>query len=278
MAETIGLAIGLGAFTQQLTLAIVRLKSFCKDIKNAPTEVQETLHRMNGLAAILERFDKEQDDIATFSADREMFRCSIRLCKQVLERILSLTAELEAAMKTRKFRTSFKTALQREAMDKMLQKLDRSKMDLLIAYSLYSDARQRTHVCSLSQNSAIDNQSTHCTGLKDHRDTLTSQESEENRTVKPEQYELTPALEQPANELQIRLPRWLCEYAWNVAMQKSSGCWKLSLTTFRIVPISHPALRLCRKGDVEGIKSLLERRELSIHDQFESGYSLSSVG
>lgn len=78
-------------------------------------------------------------------------------------------------------------------------------------------------------------------------------------------------------KLMFRLRRWLCEYAWDLAVERTGGGWTISLKCFKVIGWIHIAWGLIWHGDLDGIRSLLDRRELSLHDQDMLGQGLVGV-
>lgn len=81
---------------------------------------------------------RELDDTLHY----DILRSSLDLCRQAVDRVSEVGMTLQGEMKQRKLRSAIKMVLKRDTIGKMLSKLDRSKGDLHIGYSMYSDARK----------------------------------------------------------------------------------------------------------------------------------------
>ena len=53
MADSVSMtasAFGIAAFAQQLAHSVFRIKALCRDVKNVPVELQETLGQINNIS------------------------------------------------------------------------------------------------------------------------------------------------------------------------------------------------------------------------------------
>lgn len=272
-------SLGIIGVAQQLTTSIIKIKSFCKDVKDAPEELLDTISSIENFNNILMRLGEHQDRRLQQMKNDYLLHESVALCEKATDRIASLANHLQLGIERRTYRGSIKAVLKKKEVKAMLEKLDRSKFDLHFAYSLFTEAcrqddakdirryfeedrDQRTQILLNAANRAL------C-GAKDDEDRASEKviSANKSRTYSGQRFRTS----------RIRLPGWLCRYAWDVAFVRASGQWTVSLKAFKIIDHSHPVRKLIRHDDVSGIRRLLEDRQLSVHDQISNMGSLMDV-
>lgn len=207
----------------------------------------------------------------------DVFQDSMQLCRTTVERISTIAGQLEREMSTFRLQGSIKAVMKRHSLDKLLTKLDRHKADLHIVYSMYANAcntmeQKRLHKCIQAmreeQLPMID-----CARTISVRPVPVVGDDDSSLLIRNVTTRKGP---NRSRTIQIRFPNWLCENAWDVAFERASGCWNVSLKSFRIFEGNKLSV-LCHNGDVTHIRHLLEARELSVHDQDQRGNTAVSV-
>ncbi|KAK3701774.1 hypothetical protein LTR37_015294 [Vermiconidia calcicola] len=135
-------AVGIAAFAQQLAASILKIKRFCEDVKNVPVELQETLDQIANMSNIMAKLGRIEEEELDGGVDADILLQSLQLCQRAVSRISALAQEAQASMKRGKARAAVSAVLKQDTYAKMLVKLDRSKFDLHLAYSMYADARK----------------------------------------------------------------------------------------------------------------------------------------
>ena len=277
-------AVGIAAFTQELARSVLKIKNFCKEVQNAPVELQETLDQIENIARIMARLSAAGAQDLDTSVDEDVLKSSLELCQKSASRVSAVAKELGQAMKKRKYLGAVRKVVKKRVMDALLLRLDRTKMDLLLAHSIYADARRQKEVenmrLSLAQArlSVINKISPNSAIPEDE----TNNDSHSQSLTRRRRSKKSPYAAEWIGNAHVRLPQWLCQYAWDVALQRASGCWTMSFRTYKILPQKGRVWDMCTFGDIRGITNMLERRELCIHDEFEEDfigtrYSLFSV-
>lgn len=293
MAEPFSIAasvVGVAGVAQQLATSVWQIKTFCRDVKDAPQELSDLLDQLMYMIRALARISNE-DFVAT---NGDVLQEALKLCHKAAERVSTLANRLQSEMERRRRYTALKVAFKKKDIASMLAKLDRTKTDLHLACSLYSDARTSFKLDILRRYME-----------EACRDRLRTPEyGEIGRGPRPQVQHTNDAekgnaqcssldlarrskphrrSETWSTDIHIRLPPWLCQYACDISFVSASGKWTTSLKTFKIVPTFAIAHLCCVKGRAQAIKGLLEERELSVHDRFEEnpydtgGHSLIEV-
>lgn len=209
------------------------------------------------------------------------FRESLFHCRQAVERVQKLVATLQDGMTTRKRLTSWKMALQREERSHLLDKLDRARADLLMAYTILMTVRQE-HVLQTTLNVA---HSTHAEQKRqvNHMRTLalafTNPPPPCEEQPQRQDIHQSPVRrnKRPTKAKRFTFPGWACNSIWQLAFQRAAGQWTVSLTMSRDLRYSDEICAVIEAGDVQGLQSLLRTGRLSVHDTLD-GFSLLSVG
>ena len=282
MAEPLSVVasgMGVAAFALQLAQSVTKIKKFCADVKNAPGELQEILDQIENISTIMARLGREETHSPSSSMNEDILQGSLQICQKAVDRISALASDLQDEMKSRRLRTSVRTVLKQDTIEKMLAKLDRSKTDLHIAYSMYTDARRMKELENLRR--CIGEMRDGQIQMMDYTRTVSMHhpEAEDKNMPNPKRRHSTRRKAMECSQtLHIQLPRWLCQYAWDVAFVRASGCWTVSLRSFRVLGNDRAIWDVFYEDDVDGIRDLLDRRQLSIHDQTGAGRTLASVG
>ncbi|KAK4550372.1 hypothetical protein LTR36_003339 [Oleoguttula mirabilis] len=158
-------AVGIAGFALQLTETVVKLKEFCSKVQNAPSELQECLEYMDYTTRILDRIAAPQ---SSAGLDHTLLQESVKQCRRAQGRITSITDDLQAAMRSRKLRTSLKLVLKEAEMSCLLRRLDQARADLHHAHLAYTTAQMRSD----QQRSFADMEAKHAQLLQQHTATL----------------------------------------------------------------------------------------------------------
>jgi hypothetical protein len=283
MAEAIGVVsgiVGLAAFSLELSKSVVKLKDFAKDVRNAPKEVADLLIELENLANILELLAKQG---STHPPQDEILNASLQFCQAALQQMSSMTNQLEVEIRSKRRRTSLKVALKAETITKLLDRLERSKSNLNLAYSLYDrTCRQRENEMILLhvQQTRVSEDALHllqyspplrtpqaCAVRDDDSDQISrSRSGQQRRKTGSERH------------IRVHLPLWLCRTAWDISMQWSVGCRTLSLQPIVWIPSKHRVWEVIEDGGADEVMNMLERREIPLHAQNDyTGESLIGV-
>lgn len=279
MAEAVGVvasAIGIAAFGQQLASSIWTIKKFCEDVKDAPEELRDALDQIEDTSGIMTRLGQILDTSPSYGLD-DAFQANLQRCRTAVDRISAITHDLDREVKGNRVRGSIRAVLKRKSLEKLLVKLERNKADLLLVHSMYAAVRNAKELEQLYKcvKELRDGQ----LQMIEYTRTASSQPStiEEQHEVCRPFHRIDPRKRSDRSrksKFEIRL--WFCQYAWDVAFERASGRWDISLKSFRIIT-DRQILGLANEGDIKRIQQLLEARQLSIHDQNEYGDTLVSV-
>lgn len=278
-------AIGIVGVAQQLTNSIFSIKRFCRQVKNAPEELRDTLDQIENMGNTMARLEGEVLSDTAVDASQEVFKASMKLRQKAVERISMLASQLQSTAKWARVRAGVKIVLNQDVLKDMLERLDRSKADLHFAYSMYTDACRRREFESLRRY--LEEERNGQVQLIDHArmvavpcseaETGSIPDNEERRVNHGRLGKSSGAALVLNTVIHIRLPFWLCQYAWDVAFQRSSGYLTMSLKSFRVLEWDNPVWEMISTGDITSVRDLFGRRQISIHDETPEGDSLCSV-
>ena len=121
MAEVFGAATGLfrvASFALQLCESVAKVKEFCDNVKNAPTELLELVEKIEVVNKILKQLssDGAQGD----GVDKDAFQDSLSLCQRVIKRISTAAGELQTQITERRRRIAVKMILKQDAIDRLM--------------------------------------------------------------------------------------------------------------------------------------------------------------
>ena len=283
-----GSVVGVAGFALQLAETIVRLKSFCDNVKNAPTRLQEVVDRIEVTSNILTKLVTEKP--GEIGVDWEAFEGSLALCRQAVERITAATANLQRRMGPKRLLTSVKYVLKAGEIEDLLRDLYRGKRDLQLVHAMYSEARrkasearQESQMTSqlqmlqqlmMGQAQIVQGVQEVSTQTKDlgvlcQANQAISSCSKRRRHAS--QNSFTSIL------LHVRSPTWLSRQVWDVCVERAVAGWNISLSTYKMIPRYHSIWGLCLIGDLAGVQRMLDSRMVSLHDQDAEGCTLFFV-
>ena len=275
-------SLGVIGVAQQLAASIFKIKDFCKDVKNAPEELLDTIRSMENISKILMRLDEGRTRDRSETKDGSVFQECLRISKLAADRVATLTMDLQLDVQCRRGLGAVKTVLKQREIKLMLEKLDRSRIDLQFAYTMYTDACRRHEYEAIKYH--MNEERNERMQILVAAAVVSQLQDNANDDDKDSTAQLGRTSSDPASQAakwahttRIHLPIWLCRYVWDLAFAHACGQWTVALKTFKILELGHDAYGMIMKDDVGGIRDLLERRQLSIHDEFSSGHSLLSV-
>lgn len=282
--------LGIVGVAQQLTQSAFAVKSFCSKVRNAPSELQDSLDRIQSLARVIGVLEsKIFGDTTTFDlrAERDVLRTSLELCQKDVEGFIKFAIQLRQNAEHKSIRTGVRIVLKEEMLLNWMQRLDQSRVDMHFAYLIYTDAlRSREHrvLCQQSQHNRdmLAQMIKRATELPAQdmlsgSAVLSKSGTSDNAPIQS-MTRRTARRHRPRRDLvRIRFPSWLGRHAWDVVSEYAAGIWTVSLKSFIVLPSEHPAFRMAQQDDVTGLQDLLVRRHVSLHDQDVHGQTLFLV-
>lgn len=261
--------VGIVGVSYQVAQSLFKIRAFCKDVREAPADLQKLTASLENVSRILIRLDEavRSSPASTLNTNGDILRSSLRGCYDATAEISTFVSNVHQKLSKRKYRTSCSLVLKRREIKMMLENLDRSKADLALAFSMFASADAMEYRQELYRKGSS-------ARTNPHKPAALGYFKDEER----EQLGSGIVLSSIGPSLRFALPEWLCEYAWAIHWQRAAGRWTMSLTTFRRLDPGSGALMHCLNGDFESVRRLLEERRLSVHDECASGYSLYAVG
>jgi hypothetical protein len=270
MAEVISVVsgiVGLAAFSLELSKSVVKLKVFAKDISNAPKEVADLLIELESVAIILELLAKQSN---AHPPQDEILSTSLQFCQAALEQISSVTNQLEIEIESKRRRSSMKVALKAETIIKLLNRLERSKSNLHLAYSLYDSAcrkRENETILRYVQQTRSFQDGLDCVQYSPPPQTpqVCAVQDDDDKQITHSRVGHQRCKPEYQSNVRLELPLWLCRTAWDISMQRAAGCWTMSLQPIVWVSSRHRVWDLIRGGRTDEVMNMLEFREIPLH-------------
>lgn len=277
--------VGILGVAQQLTSSVIKIKQFCLNVKNAPDELLDTIQTLEHFSTMLKRLGEHQELRSNPLRNVDILEGSLHICAKAVDRISALALFLQPAKANEKHWQAVKIVLKQKEVDRMLSKLDRSKADLQLAYTMYTDACRQEEYRSIKHYIAEERHFL-LQNLVSASASVPVSDSGQRDAVCDEngiQADSHLARSQPSHHIdqtaaiRIHLPTWICRHAWDVAYSRGCGQWKFSFKHINIITGDHPFIRLVETDDTDGVRRLLEARQLSVHDEIGHYYPVSII-
>ncbi len=135
MAE-LGIAasgIGIASLALQVGDCIVRLKSFCDAVKDAPEEIKHLIEAIETLSLVLSEFEtNDQADLG-----QESSACCLLFCRKAKEALEGVVREVEGAIGKSRRLGSMKAVLRRDVIEKLKGRLGIAQSMLMLSSQVY---------------------------------------------------------------------------------------------------------------------------------------------
>ncbi|KAF2158894.1 hypothetical protein M409DRAFT_61242 [Zasmidium cellare ATCC 36951] len=288
MAEVVGLVVGLASFGVQLIESTKKLKTLCEDIKNAPTELQDTIEEIEVMNEIISEMASLEDQ--PYAGAGALAR-SIGLCQKALDRLTAVTNDLQNRLgSSNKIRARFSVILKKDSMDRLIRRLEQCKGLLQLAHQVYMGAQNMSRF-DLQRQTLEELRSGQMT-LVSHCKTAAVRQASTVDDVQTGQVELIEdAISTPqgrrssrpheatgpqhsVRSFRIRTPRWTFSRVLEMTVAQTPAGWTASLQFYRIgVPWDDPFFYACVQDDLIAVKELLQARKATPYDQYESEFT-----
>lgn len=140
MAELIGViagGAGLASLAIQLTENAAKIKRFHHSHKNAAETLEETAEEIDTFIELLKLLGDEREAFDGMDL-RVLDQCK-RICERRIARIKSVVESLDDAIARSKRLGRFRTALEKDEIERLSLVLGQSSGQLLVAYQLYAE-------------------------------------------------------------------------------------------------------------------------------------------
>jgi hypothetical protein len=272
MAEAFGVAagvFGVVSLSIQLAESVQKVKGFHANVKNAPPRLADLLDEIAEMSDLIKDLEHEQRSTSIVTSPL-MKRC-IESSLKAVEYFATFSLELDTRVKRRKIGGRVKFALGQEEIERMLNRVERAKSLLTLAYMQYQTAlQQHQHdqmlktLQSLSLGQA--------TLLQLVTPALTVQRPVTSDTV------IVPNQTKVSTKAKVlfgaHTPAWLSNNIWQIALNRSISGWEFTMRTYGVVAADAPIIKACEVGDSLEMQRLFDTGEASPFDQTEYGASL----
>lgn len=289
MAEALSV-LGIFHLAHELATSVLAIKKFCEDVKDAPAELLEVVDHIDAVSSIVSALSEEASSGPEILDTGDILQQSLGPCKKVIARLRLLVFDVQRSVASKPRRTALVMLWKQGALDKLIQKLDRSKHDLGLAHQVFVEARRQlaearsAAMLQKISSSIQDWQVAHETLVRNIQKpadaTSHSRTAAEPRPVARLEPYIGTKIERHESEtkLCVRFPTWLCQSTWRFCFVRAAGRWDLSLTTSRQLPDNHEMLRAIINKPLEHFVDLLQSRMASIRDVTEKDETLLDVG
>jgi hypothetical protein len=275
MAEAFGVAagvFGVVSLSIQLAESVQKVKGFYANVKNAPPRLADLLEEIAEMSELIKELEHEQRSTSVATSPL-MNRC-IESSLTAVEYFTTFSLELDTRVKRRKIGGGVKFALDQEEIERMLNRVERAKSLLTLAYMQYQTALQQYQHDQMLE--ALQKLSLgQATLLQLVTPALTVQGPVTSDTV------VVPNHNKVSTKAKVlfgaRTPAWLSNSIWQIALNRSISGWEFTIRTYGVVAYDAPIFMACELGDSLAMQRLFDTRMASPFDQKEHGESLWDV-
>jgi hypothetical protein len=275
MAEAFGVAagvFGVVSLSIQLAESVQKVKAFYANVKNAPPRLADLLEEIAEMSELIKELEYEQRSTSIVTSPL-MKRC-IESSLKAVEYFAMFSVELDTRVRRRKISSGVKFALGQDEIERMLNRVERAKSLLTLAYMQYQTALQRhqhDQMLQTLQQLSLGQ----ATLLQLVTPALTAQGPIiSDAVVVPNRKRVSTR----AKELfRAHTPAWLSNTIWQIALNRSISGWEFTMRIYGVVAANAPIFTACKGGDSLAIQRLFDTRVASPFDQSEHGASLWEV-
>ena len=303
---------GLASLSIQLTESAFKLKRIYDAAKDAPRAISDMVADLDTMAMALRQL--EQQCQRGYSAEALLTRC-VAACKTRAAEIQRLVDKMEASMKRHPKTGRLYSAFKQRDVKELLDNLERAKTTLGLAHTIYHAEEQRQRdqqhadilalyagimtghagrpqeLGLLPQNSSSPQRYYHETIPASQNNpaidvTCLSTDEETSASAQLDVANRRgPAVDgkgrrgnaKPYFRGNIRLPNYFSRRVFGFALTQAQWGWSLQLHTHNLVPLNSPIFKYCARGNLAGVRRLLDKGMASPLDVSEWGLTLLDV-
>ncbi|KAL2036086.1 hypothetical protein VTO58DRAFT_102004 [Aureobasidium pullulans] len=296
MAEIVGVVVGVASFSVQIADGVKKLAEFCQAVKDAPADLQITVHELENLAKIYLAIE-QQMNVETNPAtlpSRMLLDQMLQSCRRSQQSLGDLINNIVAEINKQPTRGSIRAVLKKGTITRLQQNVQNAKDTLSLSYLVYCStlgieetrlSRAEAHILSpipsqmsamQSQISALSSQVSSMTPKLDvlvtHSTTLvTSTVSTTNRNWHLDGNSRRQRKLKNKVVYKLQLPSWLHSRAYELVYTHSTNIWTTQFRVYNTVPADSPFLLACSSGDYEAVREIIAVDPAHVFDQNERG-------
>jgi prophage DNA circulation protein len=140
MAEIFGIAagvVGLASLGVQLTDSISKLQEICRTYKDAPEDIAALITTLETLARIIDQSGAGTHRSAANVVHVQLLEDCTKWCRGIRNSINNILQAILSDISHKPRAGKMKVVFQKKAIDGWLQRLERSKLDLLLAHQIF---------------------------------------------------------------------------------------------------------------------------------------------
>jgi hypothetical protein len=302
---------GLASLSIQLAESAIKLKRLYHSMRNAPETLKEIADEIKLMSLSLELLERHRQS-ESHGADL-LDRC-IENCRSYTTKITLLTEKIAQKIDNASLTGRLYASMRERDLEKLLSDLARARSALHLAVDLYYRAEKERRR-RLKENDAVIQkdqmavflkafqalQETQAVMMRQHEpliqyprvrevheidDGLEGEEDGRESEIHDEQlqdpsthrrHRRRNIADTPAFRLRFKLPALFSSRVWEIARINAEQGWDLQYRTYNVRPFDSPIFQCCKRGDLEGVKLLLQKGEASLLDVTPTGESLITV-
>lgn len=305
MAELLGVVsggAGLISLAIQLGDSALKLKRFYDNVRKAPQELEDLIFEIQTLGISLSEIDRTQHGQPGLPPD------VMTGCRKWTQQIKEVADEMEKSIQKRRLLGAAKMALSRGRLNELCTKLERAKTLLMLAFQLYLSASLSSHGQMLARQVQQSREQTQLLGSMNGAVTQLPQQillvvqenqrvpaledpenmflavdeaqepvgAEEQSQVRPRSQPFATKNRQSKPQYRLHFSNWFTCRTWELASTRGRDVWSVQIRTWNIRPDNAPIFKLCKAGDMAGVRKLIAGGEASVFDM-DSSYKETTL-
>lgn len=192
---------------------------------------------------------------------------SLSLCRNALDKLNILIIELQARLGKRKHFGRISITLNKESMQRLVQRLEQCKSLLQLSHQAYMSAQHMTQSrfqTRLLEEIRAEQLVRTVPAIVGPTAMVKTHKEKPRKSPKP----------QTRLALRITAPGWSFSRVLDLTITCMPAGWSMSLQCYGTLPDDDPICGACCENDVVAVRGMLENRSHSVHDRFCDGLSL----
>lgn len=274
MTEALGVAagaFGIVSLSIQLAESVQKVKCFYEKVKNAPPELADLIEEIEEMSDLVK--DLEHENQSTGFVVSSSLRKCIKSSRKAVEYFEMFAVALQNRTTKSRIRGGLKFALTQNDIGSMLNRLERSKSLLTLAYIQYQQAinQQQQDATRKIIEGLASGQSVILKAVQ------TADISGGDGVTTISKRHFRQGCGRAKRIFGIKTPKWMSKHIRQLALDRSTSGWQFTLKTYGIVSSDSQVFKACEAGDILGMRKLFDAGLASPFDCNEDGDNLWTV-
>lgn len=275
MAEAFGIAagaFGVASLSIQLAESVQKVKGFYENVRNAPPRLANLIEEIEGVSDCVKDLEHQHQSTGLVPSP-SLQRC-IQSSREAVDYFETFALGLQSRTKKSRIRGSLRFALSQDDIERILEKLERSKTLLTLAYMQFLRViqQQQLHAMRKSIEGLASGQAVI---LQAVQTADTSRDGEVTTFHRRHFYRQDRVRSKQI--FKIETPTWLSKHIWQLALDSSISGWQFTLRNYGVVSDDSEVVKACEAGDVVGMRKLFDAGLASPFDCTKQGENLLGV-